>query len=153
MVPDNAGGWLIPFIQYTLLGLLMLALWLGCVLFSAIGTILFWRAAILTRYGVRVEARVVGTHVDPNDSECTQYRIVEFTDCQGTTHSSQLAISSSHDPPVGRPMLVVYNPSDPGEVSGTTFAQLWMAPLACCVLGWAGVLIGVGVVCGVIPTE
>jgi hypothetical protein len=152
MLPGNSGGGLIPLLQFALLGFLMVALWLGCVFVSLIGTILLWRAAILARYGVRVEARVVGTHVNPGDSEASEYRIVEFTDCRGTSHRSRLVISSSDDPPVGRETLVVYNPNDPGEVSGATFAQLWMAPLICCGLGGAGVLIGVGVLCGVIPT-
>jgi hypothetical protein len=49
-------------------------------------------------------------------------------------------------------MRVVYNPNRPGEVSGATFTQLWMVPVISFGFGWIGVLIGIGAVCGLIPT-
>jgi hypothetical protein len=133
----------------------MLGLLVGCGFAFLLGVVLAWRAVVLTRYGIRVEGRVVGNHVEADsEGHIEEYHIVEFTDLQGNTQRHRLTVSSSDDPPVGQPMRLVYNPSDPGEVSGASFGRLWMFPLVWCVLGGfgvVGVLWAVGQQIGVLP--
>jgi hypothetical protein len=141
--------------QYLGFGLLMLALLVGSGFAFLFGVVLAWRAAVLAWCGVRVEGRVIGNHVEAGGSEGPiEYRIVEFTDLQGNTQRKKLFWSSSDDPPVGQSMRLVYNPGDPGEVSGTSFGRLWIPPLIWCVLGGfgvVGVLWALGQQIGVLP--
>jgi hypothetical protein len=136
-----------------LTGLLMLGIWLGSLVVFLIGVVFAWRGAVLTLSGIRVEGRVVGNYVYPHDSEATPYLVVVFTDLQGNTRRSILTLSSSNDPAVGRPIRLVYNPEDPSEVSGASFAQLWMMPLINCACGGVGVLFGIGLASGMLPTN
>jgi hypothetical protein len=133
----------------------MLALLVGSAFAFLLGVVFAWRAALLTRYGIRVEGRVVGLHTETGNSEGpAEYRIVEFTDLGGNKQRHKLAISSDRDPPAGRSMRLIYNPGNPSEVSGASFNQLWMLPLAACACGGfgvVGVLLAVGQVIGVIP--
>jgi hypothetical protein len=126
--------------QYVALGLLMLGLLIVFGFMFLLGVVLAWRAAVLSWYGVRVEGRVVGSHIDPSDSEGPPQRIVEFTDLQGNTQRKELLVGSSDDPPVGQSMRLVYNPSDPNEVYPASFGGLWMFPLCFCVGGGLAVL-------------
>ena len=82
-------------------------------------------------------------HIEPTDSEGTQYRVVEFTDVHGIKHQRKLNQWTSDDPPLGKPMTLVYDPDNPSTVSGGSVHQMWMAPGICCVLGGIGVLIGI----------
>jgi hypothetical protein len=137
--------------QYVALGLLMLGLLVGCGLMFLLGVVLALRAAVLTRYGVRVEGRVVE---HPNTGDEIFDTIVEFIDIQGNTQRKKLLVSSSDDPPVGQSMCLVYNPSDPNEVYAASFGGLWMCPLICCVgggLAVLGVLGGILQRIGVLP--
>jgi hypothetical protein len=142
----DIGDGLFRCFQYAAFGILMLALLVGCGFVFLLGVVLAWRAAVLAWCGVRVEGRVVGNHVETGSEGPIEYRIVEFTDLQGNTQRHRLTVSSNDDPPVGQPMRLVYNPSDPGEVSGSSFGRLWMCPLGFCVCGGFGV---VGVLCRV----
>jgi hypothetical protein len=137
--------------QYVALGLLMLGLLVGFGFMFLFGVVLAWRAAVLTRCGIRVEGRVVER---PDTSDEIHNTIVEFVDLQGNTQRKKLLISSSDDPPVGQSMRLVYNPSDPAEVYGASFGHLWMGPLILCVGGGltvVGVLWAMGQRIGVLP--
>jgi hypothetical protein len=151
----DIGDGLFRCFQYVAFGILLLALLVGCGFVFLLGVIRAWRAAVLALYGIRVEGRVVGNHVEAGGTEGPiECRIVEFTDLQGNTQRHRLTVSSDGDPPVGQPMRLVYNPSDPEEVSGASLAQLWMFPLIACVcggFGMVGVLCAVGQVIGVLP--
>jgi hypothetical protein len=146
----NIGDGLFPYFQHVVFGIFMLALLAACGFLFLLGVVLAWRAAVLARYGARVEGLVVGSHVEAGHDGPIEYRIVEFTDLHGNTQRQRLTLSSSDDPPVGQPMRLVYNPRDPKEVSGASFGMLWMFPLGCCVLGGLGV---VGVVCCVVAAN
>ncbi len=153
MLLEDWGGGLLQFFGQVAAGLIMLAICVGCAFMFLFGVVLLRRAAYLSRHGVRVEGRVVGTHINPGDSEGAEYRIVEFTDLQGYTRCSTLMIASSDDPPVGRLMELVYDPANPGNVSGASRFQLWLAPAICCGVGGAGVLVVIGVVNEVLSTR
>jgi hypothetical protein len=123
----------------------MLALLVGSGIAFLLGVVLAWRSAVLTRRGIRVEGLVVER---PNVSgDEISDTIVEFADHQGNTQRKKLVGSSSDDPPVGQSMRLVYNPSDPNEVSGASFARLWLGPLIACLLGGLGIVAVVCVVC------
>src|SRR5207244_4466002 len=96
-----------------------------------LGLYFFREALRLCRDGIRVNGDVVGIE----NVEGTDFRVVEFVDLHAVRHRCRLETFSWGDPPVGRPMPLVYRPSDPaGTVTGVSFGQQWALPVACCLM-------------------
>jgi hypothetical protein len=133
-----ADGW-IGFVGHVSFAVLMLILLVGSAFIFLFGAILAWRAAVLQRSGIRVQGRVAEKLRSTAESEGPD-TIVEFSDLQGNALRHKLIPSSSDDPPVGQLIDLIYNPSDPREISGASFRQLWMVPLVACTCGGGGLL-------------
>jgi hypothetical protein len=121
--------------------------------FCGFGFLLLRRAVWLSRNGIRVEGLVVDQYVDPKDPDGTSYPVVEFVDRAGVRRRHRLRVSGSGDPPVGRPVSLVYDPERTENVSGTSLLQLWLAPCLLCLSGGMAVLLGAGLIAGVLPSN
>jgi hypothetical protein len=107
----------------------------------------------LLRRGVRTDATIVDFEKDNNSESDYPTPIVEFVDLLGATHRVGLKLSYGKGWRRGDTKTIIYDTDNPNRLTGTTFAEVWLLPSAFVFMGGLGVLFGICVLFGIVPTE